>query len=139
MLGGFGIQFRPGFCTVCLLAISLIAQSAQAEEIAAYCDSAFYAINVYRENPPESSEPTLRIRIFWREKSLIFADLPAQSSRFTEGFVYTSQSVLTDDYSNSLWTLFVPEEEGQACLLFRNGAAFASGTVTQRQQDKVSD
>jgi len=140
MLSRFRMQLRPWSHALSLLAIALATQSVRAEEITAYCDSTFYAINVYQENSPDASEPSLRIRVFWREKSLIFADLPAQSSRFPEGFVYSSESrLLGDRYSDSLWTLFVPDEEGQACLLFRNGAAFASGTVTRRQSDNDND
>ncbi len=110
------------------------ASSAWAEETLAYCDSPLYAVNVYHDNTLESTETILKIRVFWREKALIFADLPATRSHFFgEGFTYTSQSELSDDYSSSLWTLFVPDSEGQPCLLFRNGAAFDSGDVTQRE------
>lgn len=107
---------------------------AHAEETVAYCDSPLYAVNVYRDLTPEAAETSLNIRVFWREKSLIFADLPALRSHFfDEGFTYTSQSELSDDYSTSLWTLFIPENEDQPCLIFRNGAAFDNGDVTQRE------
>jgi hypothetical protein len=107
---------------------------AQAEETVAYCNFALYAVNVYQDGVLESSETSLKIRVFWREKSLIFADLPALRSHFvSEGFVYTNHSGLSDDYSASRWTMFVPDDEGQSCLLFRNGAAFDTGNVTQRQ------
>ena len=106
----------------------------KAEETVAYCDFPLYAVNVYQANTPESAETMLKIRVFWREKAIIFADLPASRSHFFgEGFVYTSQSGLSDDYSSSLWTLFVPDSEGQSCLLFRNGNASDSGDVTQRE------
>ncbi|MBE9067629.1 hypothetical protein IQ260_13275 [Leptolyngbya cf. ectocarpi LEGE 11479] len=107
---------------------------AHAEETVAYCDSPLYAINVYRDFTSETSATSLNIRVFWREKSLIFADLPARRSHFfNEGFTYTSQSEVSDDYSTSLWTLFIPANEGQSCLIFRNGEAFDNGNVTQRE------
>ena len=107
---------------------------AQAEKTVAYCDTPLHAVNVYQDGTPESPETSLRMRIFWREKSLLFADLPAQRSHFfNEGYTYTSQSGLSDNYSDSLWTLFVPDNKEQPCLLFRNGKAFDSGDVTQRQ------
>lgn len=120
----WGIMFSPW----------AMVSAAQAEETVAYCDSPLHAVNVYQNDPSEAAEGDLRIRIFWREKSLVFADLPAERSRFSEGLTYTSQSGLADGYAESLWTLFVPSEEGQSCLLFRNGTAFDSGTVTQREQ-----
>ncbi|MGD1858096.1 MAG: hypothetical protein ACFB2W_27990 [Leptolyngbyaceae cyanobacterium] len=108
---------------------------AHAEETVAYCDSPLHAVNVYQDSTLESSEPSLRIRVFWREKFLVFADLPAlRSDSFPEGFTYTSQTEVSNDYSASLWTLFVPNSDEQSCLLFRNGSAFDSGSVTQREQ-----
>lgn len=128
------LRFRLlGAVSIALLPLA-VTHPAHAEETVAYCDSPLHAVNVYQGNTSESPEASLRIRVFWREKSLIFADLPAlRSDSFTEGFTYTSQSELSNDYSASLWTLFVPDSEGQSCLLFRNGAAFDSGSVTQRE------
>ncbi|MEM7062823.1 MAG: hypothetical protein AAF572_06640 [Cyanobacteria bacterium P01_B01_bin.77] len=116
------------------IGIALLPLAAHAEATVAYCDSPLYAVNVYQDSTSESSGTSLRIRVFWREKSLVFADLLAlRSNSFAEGFTYTSQSELSNDYSASLWTLFVPNSEGQSCLLFRNGVAFDSGSVTQRE------
>ena len=124
LLGITGITF------LCLTKMGL----AQTGETVAYCNSSLYAVNVYQDSPSNSPETSLKIRVFWREKSLIFADLPAQRSHFiSQGFTYTSKSKLSEDYRASLWTLFVPDTEGQPCLLFRNGTAFDSGNVTQRQ------
>lgn len=120
--------------TVGAILLPMAVAQAQTEDTVAYCDSPLYAVNVYRDNSATSAATELRIRVFWREKAIIFADLPAQRSQFfNEGYAYTSQSGVSDDYSSALWTLFVPENEGQACLLFRNGAASDSGDVTQRQ------
>ncbi|NES22628.1 MAG: hypothetical protein F6K41_27845 [Symploca sp. SIO3E6] len=135
MLNLFDIPLKLLLSTVgvtfsCLSVIN----PAQAEETVAYCDTPLHAVNVYQEGTPESTEMSLKIRIFWREKSLVFADLPAQRSHLVnEGYTYTSQSELSDNYSDSLWMLFVPDNKEQPCLLFRNGKAFDSGDVTQRE------
>ncbi|NER46081.1 MAG: hypothetical protein F6J92_05205 [Symploca sp. SIO1A3] len=136
MLNLFYIQLKLFLSTlgVTFFFFSVI-NPAQAEETVAYCDTPLHAVNVYRKSTPESTETSLRIRVFWREKSLVFADLPAQRSHFSnEGYIYTSQSGLSDNYSDSLWMLFVPDNKERSCLLFRNGRAFDSGDVTNREQ-----
>lgn len=135
-------SLKPLLITAGVAFFSLIgANQTQAGETVAYCEFPLHAVNIYRDNtdrdntvePPEAS---LNIRVFWREKSLVFADLPARRSHFfTEGFVYTSRSGISDAYDASLWTLFIPQNEGQPCLLFRNGTAFDNGEVTQRQSE----
>ena len=131
MLNLFRVCLR--LTTVAVLLPLTVAQ-AQTEDTVAYCDSPLYAVNVYRDDSATSAATDLKIRVFWREKALIFADLPAQRSQFfNEGYTYTSQSGGSNTGSDFLWTLFVPEREGQACLLFRDGAALDSGDVTRRQ------
>ena len=114
--------------------VSLSAKPAWAGETVAYCDTPRYAVNIFQNEASQNTEQSLFIRVFWREKSLIFAELPVQRGKFVDaGYTYTSQSEVSDDYGKSLWTLFIPSSDGQPCLLFRNGKAFDDGEVTQKE------
>lgn len=109
-------------------------QPAQAQTTVAYCNTPLYAVNIYQNPTAASPAASLNIRVFWREKSLIFADLPAQRTQcFLDSFTYSGGPDVTNDPNAQRWTLFVPTQADESCLLFRDSTVVESGTVTQRQ------
>ncbi|MEB3161852.1 MAG: hypothetical protein VKK80_01370 [Prochlorothrix sp.] len=111
-------------------------QPAQAQTTVAYCNTPLYAVNIYQNPTASSPEASLNIRVFWREKSLVFADLPAQRTQcFLDGFTYSGGPDIANDPNAQRWTLFVPTQADEPCLLFRDSAVVESGTVTQRQSN----
>jgi len=119
------------------IASLLSARPVQADETVAYCDLSLYAINVYRESPSENNAAAYQIRVFWREKSLIFVDQPADRTVIPEGYVYRNLPMPDDDgvvsEAEATWTLFVLNDETLPCFLFREGALIGRGEVTQRE------
>ncbi|MEL6398532.1 MAG: hypothetical protein AAFO87_06240 [Cyanobacteria bacterium J06607_6] len=109
------------------LANFTLANPANAEVTIAYCDAEAYAVNVYREGDPEAPDSELKIRIFWREKAIVFLDVPAIREPNPEGYNYSNQ------FGENEWTLFVPNSEASACSLSRDGEVVTNGEVTQRE------
>ena len=104
-----------------------VANSASAEMTIAYCDAEAYAINVYRDGDPEAPDSELKIRVFWREKAIVFLDVPAIREPNPEGYNYSNQ------FGENQWTLFVPNSEASSCTLSRDGRVIDDGEVTQRE------
>ena len=109
------------------LANLALANPANAEVTIAYCDAAYYAINIYRESGPEAPDSELKIRVFWREKAIVFLDVPAIREPNPEGYNYRNQ------FGENQWTLFVPNSEASSCSLSRDGRVIDDGEVTQRE------
>ena len=115
----------------------LSVRPAQADETVAYCDLTEYAINVYRESASENDSAAYQMRVFWRDKSLIFLDQPADRTVIPEGYVYRNLPMPDDDgligEDEATWTLFVLNDETLPCFLFKQGALISRGPVTQRE------
>jgi hypothetical protein len=115
----------------------LSARPAQADETVAYCDFAEYAINVYRASGSENDVAAYQMRVFWRDKSLIFLDQPADRTVIPEGYVYRNLPMPDDDgliaEDEATWTLLVLNDETLPCFLFKQGALISRGEVTQRE------
>ena len=115
----------------------LCANPAQADETVAYCDLPEYAINVYREHASENDAAAYQMRVFWREKAIVFVDQHADRTVIPEGFVYRNLPMPDDDglisEDEATWTLFVLNDETLPCFLFKQGALISRGEVTQRE------
>jgi len=125
------------------IASLLSASPAQADETVAYCDLSEYAINVYRENPSENNTTAYQIRVFWREKAIVFVDQPADLTVIPEGYVYRNLPTPDDDgvmsEAEATWTLFVLNDDTLPCFLFKEGALISRGEVTQREAPSTVD
>ena len=121
----------------------LSARPAQADETVAYCDLPEYAINVYRENASENDAAAYQMRVFWRDKSIIFVDQPADRTVIPEGYVYRNLPMPDDDgligEDEATWTLFVLNDETLPCFLFKQGALISRGPVTQREAPSTGE
>jgi hypothetical protein len=77
------------------------------------------------------------MRVFWRDKSLIFLDQPADRTVIPEGYVYRNLPMPDDDgliaEDEATWTLFVLNDETLPCFLFKQGALISRGEVTRRE------
>ncbi len=82
---------------------------------------------MYREGDPAAPDSELKIRIFWREKAIVFLDVPAIREPNPEGYTYSNQ------FGENQWTLFVPNSEASSCSLSRDGEVIDTGEVTQRE------
>jgi len=115
----------------------LSARPAQADETVAYCDLPEYAINVYRDSASENDVAAYQIRVFWREKAIVFVDQPADRTVIPEGYVYRNLPMPDDDglisEAEATWTLFVLNDDTLPCFLFKEGALISRGPVTQRE------
>lgn len=115
----------------------LSAHPAQADETVAYCDFSEYAVNVYRASPSENDTTAHQIRVFWREKAIVFVDQPADRTVIPEGFVYRNLPLPDDDgvvsEAEATWTVFVLNDETMPCFLFKEGALISRGPVIRRE------
>ena len=109
------------------LANLALANPATAEVTIAYCEAESHAINVFRDGDLDAPDSELKIRIFWREKAIVFLDAPAIREPNPEGYNYSNQ------FGENHWTLFVPNSEVSSCTLSRDGRVIDDGEVTQRE------
>lgn len=125
------------------IAALLSARPAQADETVAYCDLPEYAINVYRENPSENNATAYQIRVFWRDKAIVFVDQPADRLVIPEGYVYRNLPTPDGDgivsEAEATWTVFVLNDETLPCFLFKEGALIGRGEVTQREAPSTGE
>jgi len=112
-------------------------QPVQADDTIAYCNLPEYAINVYRASVADNDPAAYQMRVFWRDKAIIFVDQPAHRTVIPEGYVYRNLPTPDDDgmtaEDEATWTVFVLNDETLSCFLFKQGALISRGQVTQRE------
>ncbi|RZM74427.1 hypothetical protein [Leptolyngbya iicbica] len=131
------VVWAAGLLVGAAIAPLLSARPAQADETVAYCDLTEYAINVYRTSAADNDPAAYQMRVFWRDKAIIFVDQPADRTVIPEGYVYRNLPMPDNDgligEDEATWTLFVLNDETLPCFLFKQGALISRGPVTQRE------
>ncbi|MGD1861815.1 MAG: hypothetical protein ACFB0E_17820 [Leptolyngbyaceae cyanobacterium] len=115
-----------------------LSEASQTEESIAYCELPGFAVNVYRDNSLANTAAGYQIRVFWREKAIVFVDQPADRTVIPEGYVYRNlpedgndDGILSE--AEATWTLFLLNDDSLPCFLFKEGAFISQGQVTERE------